>query len=103
MFLDHPRITATSALSEPDRIERLNRIYGYAVGLADRDQNADLITKVAQIHDHKGTLMVVWRSAPSSIEQSYFQRAWSSKLGDSSETVEHEIKPDSPPASGLNT
>jgi hypothetical protein len=35
MFLDHPTITATNSVTEPDRIERLNRVYGYAMALAD--------------------------------------------------------------------
>ena len=35
MFLDHPSITATNSALEPDRIERLNRVYGHAMALAD--------------------------------------------------------------------
>ena len=92
MFLDHPTITATNAITEPDRLERINRIYGYAVGLADGAGNGDFITKLWQIHDHKGTLMVVWLTPPSDDEKSYFFKAWSSKLGDSSCSVEHEMK-----------
>lgn len=92
MFLDHPTITATSASTEPDRIERLNRIYGYVVALADRAGNADFITRIEQIHDHKGTLMIVWRVAPTIAEKRYFSTAWASRLGDSSAQVEHEIK-----------
>ena len=34
MFLDHPTITATNSFTEPDRLERLARVYGYAVALA---------------------------------------------------------------------
>ena len=37
MFLDHPTITATNSQTEPDRIERLDRVYGYAMALADAD------------------------------------------------------------------
>lgn len=92
MFLDHPTITATSATTEPDRLERLNRTYGYVVALADQAGNGDFITKLWQIHDHKGTLMVVWLTAPTEVEKSYFTKAWSSKLGDSSCNVEHEVK-----------
>lgn len=92
MFLDHPTITATSASTEPDRLERLNRIYGYVVGLADHANDDDFITKLWQLHDHKGTLMVTWLVAPSMEEQAYFDKAWSSKLGDSSCNVEHEMK-----------
>ena len=92
MFLDHPTITATSGTTEPDRLERLNRVYGYVVGLADNAGNPDFISKIWQMHDHKGTLMVVWLSAPTAIEKSYFDKAWASKLGDSSQSVEHEMK-----------
>ena len=92
MFLDHPIITATSASTEPDRIERLNRIYGYVAALADQAGATEMITRIEQIHDHKGTLMIVWRAPPSASEQSYFQKAWNSKLGDSSGKVEHEVK-----------
>ena len=31
MFLDHPTMTATNAVAEPDRLERLQRAYGYAM------------------------------------------------------------------------
>ena len=92
MFLDHPTITATSATTEPDRLERLNRIYGYVVGLADHANNSEFITKLWQIHDHKGTLMVIWLVAPTVQEKAYFDKAWCSKLGDSSRSVEHEMK-----------
>ena len=54
MFLDHATITATNSFTEPDRLERLTRVYGYAVAMADMAGNGDFIHKVAQIHDHKG-------------------------------------------------
>ena len=96
MFLDHPIITATSASTEPDRIERLNRIYGYVAALADQAGATEMITRVEQIHDHRGTLMVVWRVQPDPSEKSFFQKAWNSKLGDSSGKVEHEVRTASP-------
>lgn len=91
MFLDHPTITATNSFTEPDRIERLTRVYGYVAALADLDGNAHLIEKVSQIHDHKGTLIVFWLTAPEEAEKAYFLRAWGSKIGDGSTQVEHEI------------
>lgn len=91
MFLDHPSITATNSLTEPDRIERLTRVYGYVAALADVEGNASLIEKISQIHDHKGTLIIFWLVAPSDTEKSYFLRAWQSKIGDGSDHVEHEI------------
>jgi hypothetical protein len=91
MFLDHATITATNSFTEPDRLERLTRVYGYAVALADHANNTEFIHKVSQIHDHKGTLIVFWQDAPTEDEKSFFMRAWRSLIGDGSTNVEHEI------------
>ena len=91
MFLDHPKISATNSETEPDRIDRLSRVYGYAIGLADIDGNVDCLSKLAKIHDHKGTLMVIWYTAPTPTERSYFLRAWKSRIGDESVQVEHAL------------
>ncbi|MDB5933521.1 MAG: hypothetical protein JWQ01_865 [Massilia sp.] len=91
MFLDHPTITATNSQTEPDRLERLSRVYGYVVALADRNAGDRFIEKVTQIHDHKGTLIVFWNDAPSEAEKEYFADAWASKIGDGSSNVEHEV------------
>lgn len=91
MFLDHPTLTATNSSTEPDRIERLTRVYGYAVALADVAGKPTFIEKVSQLHDHKGTLIVFWHDAPTDEEKAYFTRAWASKMGDGSTNVEHEV------------
>jgi hypothetical protein len=92
MFLDHPTITATNSLTEPDRLERLGRVYGYVMALAEHNHGADqFVEKVAQLHDHKGTLIVFWNEAPSEAEKEFFAQAWASKIGDGSRNVEHEI------------
>ena len=91
MFLDHPTITATNSFTEPDRIERLTRVYGYVAALADQADDAGLIEKIMQLHDHKGTLIVFWREPPSAAEKDFFVQAWASKIGDGSSNVEHEI------------
>lgn len=92
MFLDHPTITATNSHTEPDRIERLTRVYGYVVALADASGAVDgFIEKFTQLHDHKGTLIVFWNEPPTDAERDYFRRAWASKIGDGSDNVEHEI------------
>lgn len=91
MFLDHPTITATNSFTEPDRIERLTRVYGYAVALAEMAGNNQFIEKFSQIHDHKGTLIVFWHDTPTEEEKGYFVTAWSSKMGDGSTNVEHEV------------
>lgn len=91
MFLDHPTITATNSLTEPDRIERLTRVYGYAVALADvHGVGEGFIEKFSQLHDHKGTLIVFWSEDPTAAEKEFFSRAWASKIGDGSLNVEHE-------------
>ncbi len=91
MFLDHPTITATNSSTEADRIERLTRVYGYVVALADRGGVQGFIEKVTQIHDHKGTLIVFWNEAPSEQEKNFFVQAWASQIGDGSTNVEHEL------------
>ncbi len=91
MFLDHPTITATDSLTEPDRLERLSRVYGYVMALADGNASEGFIEKVTQLHDHKGTLIVFWNDAPSDAEKQYFANAWASKIGDGSNNVEHEL------------
>jgi hypothetical protein len=92
MYLDHPKITATNGDAEPDRLERLNRVYGYAIGLADQASNADCIVKISQIHDHKGTLIIVWNATPSAAEKEFFVKAWMSLIGDRTANVEHEVQ-----------
>jgi hypothetical protein len=91
MFLDHPTITATNSFTEPDRIERLTRVYGYVVALADLAGVTGFIEKFTQIHDHKGTLIVFWNDLPNEAEKQFFVDAWASKIGDGSTNVEHEI------------
>ncbi|MBC7575146.1 MAG: hypothetical protein H7244_12530 [Herminiimonas sp.] len=92
MYLDHPAISATNGDTEPDRVERLNRVYGYAIALADADANGDCITKLTRLHDHKGQLIVHWAVAPNAREQDYFLRAWKSLIGDRSENVAHQLE-----------
>jgi hypothetical protein len=91
MYLDHPTLTATNSFTEPDRLERLNRVYGYVAALADSSGKQQLIEKVSQLHDHKGTLIVFWHDSPSEEEKALFVQAWSSKMGDGSSNVEHEV------------
>lgn len=90
MFLDHPIISATNSNTEPDRIERLTRVYGYVVGLADYFGNPDFIGKISQIHDHKGQLIIFWAAEPTEQEKGFFVRAWESKIGDGTQNVAHE-------------
>lgn len=91
MFPDHPTITATDSVTEPDRLERLSRVVGYVATLADGADGARCIDKVTQLHDHKGTLIVFWGDAPSEAEKTLFATAWASPVGEGSGNVEHEV------------
>jgi hypothetical protein len=91
MYLDHPKISATRSETEPDRIERLNRVYGYVIALADMAGNKECIAKISKIHDHKGTLLVIWLVEPTEQEKAFFTQAWMSQIGDESMSVEHEL------------
>ena len=91
MFLDHPTLTATNSFTEPDRLERLTRVYGYVVALADMAGMPTFVEKVSQMHDHKGTLIVFWHDTPTEDEKAFFSKAWASKMGDGSSNVEHEV------------
>lgn len=93
MYLDHPKISATNSNTEQDRIERLNRVYGYALALADRADAGQFLGKLSQLHDHKGTLTVMWFEPPSEEEKDFFVQAWNSKIGDETTHVEHQVTP----------
>lgn len=93
MYLDHPVITATNSITEPDRIERLNRVYGYMVGMADHAHNKTFIYKLAQLHDDRGTMTVFWREQLTAEEKSFCMKAWESQVGDGTRAVEFSIMP----------
>jgi hypothetical protein len=93
MYLDHPIITATHSMTEPDRLERLNRVYGYIVGVADQLNDKTLITKLGQLHDDKGTLTVFWNDPLTEDEKKICIKAWQSLVGDGSTNVQFSIKP----------
>jgi hypothetical protein len=93
IYLDHPKISATNSNTEPDRIERLNRVYGYALALADSAADKEFLGKLSHLHDHKGSLVVVWFTEPSEQQKACFVNAWNSKVGDESKHVEHEVTP----------
>ena len=77
--------------TEPDRLERLQRVYGYVIGQADISDNNTCITKIANLHDNKGTLYVSWRVQPTDQERTFFARAWRSQIGDESLNIIHQL------------
>ncbi len=91
MYLDHPSITATRSDTEPDRLERLNRVYGYVIGQADLLGNKECIDKISRMHDDKGCLRVTWLLVPTELEKALFARAWLSQVGDGSSQVVHQL------------
>lgn len=91
MYLDHPFITAFNGDTEPDRLERLNRVYGYVVGQADLSSNKNCITKIHSLHDDKGKLYVSWKEEPTEQERTFIARAWMSQIGDESTNVVHQL------------
>ena len=91
MYLDHPTISASRSDTEPDRLERLNRVYGYVVGQADFSDNKTCITKIANLHDNKGVLYVSWSLQPTDQERNFFSRAWRSQIGDETMNIVHQL------------
>ena len=91
MFPDHPTMTATDSVTEPDRLERLGRVLAHVAALADGEAGARCIDKVNQLHDHKDTLIVFWGDAPSAADRALFGAAWASPAGAGSANVEHEV------------
>lgn len=91
VYLDHPTISATNSDTEPDRLERLNRVYGYVIGQADMSGNKACITKLKSLNDNKGMLFVSWSLQPTDQEKSFCVHAWQSHIGDESANVVHQL------------
>jgi hypothetical protein len=89
---NEPRFTAYNQATEPSRLDRLKMVWGYAVALADQCGNAAFTSAVAELHDHKGILGIVWKRSPSAGEKEFFSRAWKSSVGDRTDIVEHELE-----------
>jgi len=74
------------------RINRLERVVGYVAALANCYNYKSLLGKIYHLHDHKGSLSVIWNNAPRSKELLFFKQAWLSEIGDGCDNVEHSIK-----------
>lgn len=85
-----PIFSAFNEATEPDRLNRLRSVWGYALGLADNSGNANFEGIVAELHDYKGELTVRWRVTPTLGEREFFVRAWESSVGDGCPNVQHE-------------
>src|SRR5215203_2454866 len=76
----------TACDSNSDRIERLRETLGYLKALVPDFDEAHL----AEMHDHKGMLMLTWRRPPTSWTQACCARAWEVQ-GELGENVEHRM------------
>lgn len=90
MYSDEIELTAYNEVE--GRIPRLERIIGYVQALADYDGNQTILDKVSKLHDHKGCMTVYWKKTPTDGEKELFLKAWSSRIGDGADNVEHEIE-----------
>jgi hypothetical protein len=91
IYQDEISVSAYYSEAEPHRLIRIERVIGYLCALAEHYGNDKLLSKIANLHDHKGTLTVTWRSAPSEGEKEFVSKAWCSRIGDGADNVEHEL------------
>ena len=82
--------SAYNSESETWRLVRIERVIGYICALSEHYGNEKLLSKIAKLHDHKGTLTVTWSSAPSEVEKEIISKAWCSSIGDGGGNVLHE-------------
>lgn len=93
MYLEDLKIDATRADDDQFyRIPRINRVIGYAQALAGDDSHPSFLEKVKSFYDHKGTLTIVWNTAPTEDEIIYLQTAWESIVTDYEDRmIDHQI------------
>lgn len=86
-------LTASNSETEPFRINRLHRVWGYVLKCAmDADMIASFTEGLVGLHDHKGTLEVKWRRKPSKEERMWFSEAWESPIAfEVRDFVEHKL------------
>ncbi|MFZ3194568.1 MAG: hypothetical protein WA154_15360 [Moraxellaceae bacterium] len=88
MYQDEITVTASNSVTELERIPRINRVIGYLCALSEIDGNLNFLSKIKELSDEKGTLIVTWHTQPSAVEQGYVSKAWKSKIGDGSDNIE---------------
>ncbi len=89
MYQDEISISAYNSETEGHRLIRIERVIGYLCALAEHYGNEELLSKIVRLYDHKGTLTVTWRNAPSDGEKEFVLKAWLSRIGDGANNVEH--------------
>ncbi len=89
MYSDHIEITVYGM--ETFRKPRLSQIIGYVQALADIYGDHEVLNKISNLHDHKGTMSVTWKTSPTEREKAMFLKAWKSSIGDGADNVLHEF------------
>ena len=85
MYQNEIKITAFNSESENWRLIRLERIIGYICALSN-----DLLNKISELNDSKGTLTVKWKVKQKDKEKEMLINSWESIIGDGSNNVKHE-------------
>lgn len=89
MFNDE--IVCSAYNTESFRLIRLERVVGYVYALSEHYGNNRLLSKISELHDNKGTLVVTWKNSPAVGEKEIISKAWSSSIGDGADNVEHNL------------
>ncbi len=89
-YQDNIEISAYNSDTEQYRLVRIERVIGYLCALSEHYNNEKLLSKIAQLHDHKGMLTVTWCSEPSAGEKELISKTWLSGIGDGADNVEHK-------------
>jgi hypothetical protein len=88
-------IAANREDEQPWRLNRIQRVIGYAQALADiKSQVIDeeFYRKIYSIYDNKGIPTVIWNVEPSEEEKNWIQKAWDSSVtGYDTEPIIHDI------------
>jgi hypothetical protein len=88
-------IEANREDEQPWRLNRIQRLVGYAQALADLEGQVvdeEFYRKIYLISDHKGELTVIWNVEPSEEEKNWLQKAWDSSVtGYDTEPIIHEV------------
>lgn len=91
MYEDEITLTAHNSDTESGRLVRLERVIGYVCALADHYGNENVLSKIENLHDHKGCLTVTWHVKPTVGEKEFLLKAWESSIGDGADNVEHQL------------
>lgn len=87
MYTDEINVTAYNSDSESYRLVRLQRVIGYLCALADHYGNENLLSKISELHDHKGELTVKFNTDLTDGEKEIITKAWLSGVGDGADNV----------------